>query len=291
MAKKFSKSGLVGAVVVGTLVIGGGIFSLLCIEKIPAGYVGGQYSVNGGVKKEVLTSGWHLVSPAIKVSRYSVATEQLYMSKHEREGSSGDDSFDVTCKDGKLNADFEMSYSFNADNIPAVMKRYRGMSGEDIIDSVVRGKIKTFINEETSKFTVMDAHLEKKGELNKTIFARLKKELSTYGITVESANLSATRPDDKLAKAIAERSEANQKLEKIKLEAQIVEQEAENKKIEAQGEADAKIIKAESEAKANKILQQSLTNELLKREAIEAWKAGGSKVPQVVGSGSITNLK
>ena len=289
--KKFNKNTIIGAIVTGAIVVGGSIFTMLCVEKVPAGYVAGQYSVNGGVKNEVLTSGWHIVSPAIRISKYSVATEQLYMSRDKREGSKDDESFDVTCKDGKLNADFEMSYSFDADDIPSVMKRYRGMSGEDIMNSVVRGKIKTFINEETSKFTVMDAHLEKKGELNKTIFARLKKELKAYGITVESANLSATRPDEKLANAIAERSEANQKLEKIKLEAQIIEQEAENKRIEAQGEADAKLIKAQGEAEANEVLQQSITDKLLKQLAIEAWREGGSQVPQVVGSGTITNLK
>lgn len=289
--KKFNKNTIVGAIVTGAIVVGGSVFTMLCVEKVPAGYVAGQYSVNGGVKNEVLTSGWHIVSPAIRISKYSVATEQLYMSRDKREGSKDDESFDVTCKDGKLNADFEMSYSFDADDIPSVMKRYRGMSGEDIMNSVVRGKIKTFINEETSKFTVMDAHLEKRGELNKAIFARLKKELKSYGITVESANLSATRPDEKLANAIAERSEANQKLEKIKLEAQIIEQEAENKRIEAQGEADAKLIKAQGEAEANEVLQNSITSNLLKQQAIEAWREGGSQVPQVVGSGTITNLK
>lgn len=272
---------LIGLVTTGAIVIGVSVGALLCIEKVPAGYVAGQFSMNKGVKNEVLSPGWHLVSPAIKTSKYSTATEQLYMSKDKRDGSKDDDSFDVTCKDGKLNADFEMSYSFNAEDIPTVMKRYRGMSGDDIINSVIRGKIKTYINEETSKFTVMDAHLEKKGELNKTIFNRLKKELKAYGVVVESANLSQTRPDEKLAKAIAERSEANQKLEKIKLEAQIIEQEAENKRIAAQGEADAALIRAQGEAEANKELERSLTPELIELEKIKAWDG---KLPTVQGS-------
>lgn len=272
---------LIGLVTTGAIVIGVSVGALLCIEKVPAGYVAGQFSMNKGVKNEVLSPGWHLVSPAIKTSKYSTATEQLYMSKDKRDGSKEDDSFDVTCKDGKLNADFEMSYSFNAEDIPTVMKRYRGMSGDDIINSVIRGKIKTYINEETSKFTVMDAHLEKKGELNKTIFNRLKKELKEYGVVVESANLSQTRPDEKLAKAIAERSEANQKLEKIKLEAQIIEQEAENKRIAAQGEADAALIRAQGEAEANKELERSLTPELIELEKIKAWNG---KLPTVQGS-------
>ena len=279
---------LIGLVTAGVIVVGLGVGAALCIEKVPAGYVAGQFSMSGGVKKEVLSPGWHLVSPTIKTSKYSTATEQIYMSKDSREGSKEDESFDVTCRDGKLNADFEMSYSFDADQIPNVMKRYRGMSGEDIMNSVVRGKVKTYINEETSKFTVMDAHLEKKGELNKAIFNRLKKELSQFGITVESANLSATRPDERLAKAIAERSEANQRLEKIKLDAQIIEQEAENKRIEAQGSADAAIIKAKGEADANKELEKSITPELLEMEKIKRWDG---KLPTVTDGQSIINMK
>lgn len=280
---------LIGLVTAGVIVVSVAIGASTCIEKVPAGYVAGQFSMNGGVKDEVLSPGWHLVSPTIKTSRYSTATEQLYMSKDKREGSKDDDSFDITCKDGKLNADFEMSYSFNAEDIPKVMKRYRGMSGEDIINTVVRGKLKTYINEETSKFTVMDAHLEKKGELNKAIFERLKKELKEYGVTVESANLSQTRPDEKLAQAIAERSEANQRLEKIKLDAQIIEQEAENKRIQAQGEADAALIKAKGEADANRELERSLTPELIELEKIKAWDG---KLPQVQGSSNpIINMK
>lgn len=284
MNKKIATKVTIGAAVLITAVM-----ATTCIEKVPAGYVAGQFSINGGVKEEVLSPGWHLISPVIKTSRYSTATEQMYLSKDSREGSEEDDSFDVTCKDGKLNADFEMSYSFNAEDIPKVMKRYRGMSGEDIVQSVVRGKIKTYINEETSQFTVMDAHLEKKGELNKAIFNRLKKELHQFGIVVESANLSQTRPDEKLAKAIAERSEANQKLEKIKLEAQIVKQEAENKKIAAKGEADSALIKAQGEAKAKKEVEKALTPELIELEKIKAWDG---KLPTVQGSSNpIINMK
>lgn len=279
------KAGIIATGVVAVGLIAGGVS---CIEKVPAGYVAGQFSANGGVKKEVLTPGWHLVSPMIKTSRYSTATEQLYLSKDEQEGSKNDDSFDITCKDGKLNADFEMSYSFDADNIPEVMKRYRSMSGEEIINTVIRGKLKTFINEETSKFTVMDAHLEKKSESNKAIFERLKKELKEYGINVESANLSATRPDEKLAQAIAERSEANQKLEKIKLDAQIIEQEAENKRIQAQGEADAAKIKAQGEAEANKELEQSITQGLIELKKVEKWDG---KLSTVSGEGTSSIIK
>ncbi|MGL5764987.1 MAG: prohibitin family protein [Sarcina sp.] len=282
------KGKVVGALA-GVVVLGA--VGVSCIEKIPAGYVGGMYSPSTGVKEEILTNGWHFVSPMVTVSKYSVATEQLFMSKDEREGSKEDDSFTAICKDGSLGVDFEMSYNFDNDSIPMLMQKYRGASGQDIVETKVRGKIKTYVNEVTSKYSVLDAHLEKKSELNADIQKHLSEKLKDYGIIVETASLSATRPDAKLASAIAERSEASQKLEKIKLEKDIAEQEAQKQVIQAQGKADALLIEAQGKADANKKLEQSLTPEILKQQAIEAWKSGGSNVPQVVGGNAITNLK
>lgn len=286
---RFTKNGARVAAIAGVAVFIGLGAAVVCIDKVPAGYVAGQYSINGGVKNEVLPAGWHLVAPTIKTSDYSVATEQLYMSKDKREGSEDDDSFDVTCKDGKLNADFEMSYSFDGDMIPEIMKRYRGMSGEEIINSVVRGKIKTYINEETSQFTVMDAHLEKKGELNKEIFNRLKKELHQYGIIVESANLSITRPDKKLADAIAKRAEKDQEQQRVIAETKIAEETAKKLKVEAEGKAEAARIEAQGKADANRKLQESLTPELIEMKKVEKWSGN---LPQVQGSSTpIINMK
>ena len=70
----------IGGLLAGAVIVGGIIGGTICTERIPAGYVGVQYSVNGGVQDEVLTQGWHLVSPTKKVTLYSVATETFVMS-------------------------------------------------------------------------------------------------------------------------------------------------------------------------------------------------------------------
>ena len=185
--------GKIGSTIIGLLIIGGAVGSFICTEKIPAGYVGVQYSMNGGVQDEILTQGWHLIAPTKKVTTYSVATEQLYMSADKREGSKEDDSFEVVNKDGRMNVDFEMSYSFDPDKVPELYSRYRGMSGEDIVNNIIRGKVKTLVNEVTSKYSVLEAHMEKKAEVNAAITDHLKTSLSEFGIVVESANLTQTR--------------------------------------------------------------------------------------------------
>ena len=264
------KSSKIGAIIAGVVIAIGAVGALMCTEKIPAGYVGVQYSMSGGISDEVLSQGWHVVAPTKKVSLYSVATEQLFMSADKKEGSKDDDSFDVVCKDGVLNVDFEMSYSFDAEKVPHIFSRYRGMSGNDIIDNVIRGKVKTYTNEVTSQFTVLEAHMEKKGELNRMLTEHLRTMLADFGVEVESATLSRTTASAEVEASITKRTTTAQELEAEKQKQEKVALEAETKRIQAQGEADALLIQARAEAEANKLLEQSISDNLIRMKEAEA---------------------
>lgn len=260
----------IGAIIVGAGIALAAIGGIICTEKIPTGYVGVQYSMSGGVQDELLTQGWHIVAPNKKVNLYSIRTEQMYMSKDKQEGSKEDDSFDIMTKDGQLNVDFEMAYSFDSDNVIGLFNKYGGLSGEDIVNTKVRGKIKTLISEVTTQYTVLDVHMEKKAEVNKAITEYLREQLSSYGITVESATLSRTQPSAEVEQAIIKRTTVAQELEAEKQKQEKVALEAETKRIEAQGKADAKIIEAQAEAEANRLLQESITDELIRMKEAEA---------------------
>lgn len=264
------KMGKIGAILAGLVIVVGAVSVAICTEKVPAGYVGVQYSMSGGISDEVLSQGWHIVSPTKKVSLYSVATEQLFMSADEKEGSKDDDSFDVVCKDGVLNVDFEMSYSFDAEKVPNIFSRYRGMSGDDIINNVIRGKVKTYTNEVTSQFTVLEAHMEKKGELNRMLTEHLRNMLADFGVEVESATLSRTTASAEVEASITKRTTTAQELEAEKQKQEKVALEAETKRIQAQGEADALLIKAQAEAEANKLLEESISDNLIRMKEAEA---------------------
>ena len=205
LKKKLMGGGIIAIVLIAVLV-----FGILCIEKIPRGYVGAIYSIRGGTSEEVLTEGWHLVSPTKKVTEYSVATEQLLLTKDERSGSDDNESFDATCKDGILNVDLEMSYHFEAEDIPTIAKKYRGKNGQEIIDSIIKSKVKTYVNEVTSEYTVLDAYMDKKSEINTELTKHLKEALEPYGIVVESATIPRAEPNKAIKKAITERSKKAQ---------------------------------------------------------------------------------
>ena len=66
-------------------------------------------------------------------------------------------------------------------------------------------------------------------------------------------------------------------------------------RIEAQGKADAILTEAGAQEKANIMIANSVTPEVIQVQAINAWKDGGSQVPQVGGIipfiGEIKDLK
>ena len=257
-------------VIVPLLIIAVLFFMIFCVEKIPRGYVGSVYSISGGTSEKVLSEGWKLKMPHEKVTEYSVATEQLLMTKKDTKESPGNESFNATCKDGVLNVDLEMSYHFEAENIPEIAKRYRGLSGEEIVNTRIKSKVRTYVNEVTSEYTVLEAYMDKKSELNTELTAHLQKKLEPYGSVVESATLPRTEPDKAIKQAITERSKKAQEVEAAKQEQEKQKILAETKKIEAQGEAEAAIERARGEAEANEIVSKSLTENLLKQQELEA---------------------
>ncbi len=263
------KTKVISGIIVAAAVVAG-IVGLNCIEVISTGSVGVQYSMSGGVKDDVLTQGWHFVSPTIRISDFRIATDTLYMSADKREGSQENDSFDVVTKDGKMNVDFEMSYSFDSDRVVEICEKYGLMDGKDIISTKIRGKVKTLANEVTSQYSTLDAHMTKKGELNRDLTAHLQKELLAYGVNVESCTFSQTRVDASIEAAITERSKAAQEVEAEKQKQEKAKLEAETKRIQAQGEADKKLIEAKAQADANRLLEQSITPELIQMKEAEA---------------------
>lgn len=269
------KKALVGILIAGILV--GGAVGSLSLKVIEPGTVGAVYSPGSGVKQEVLTQGWKITAPWNKIKIYSTATSTLFMSADEREGSEFPEAFDVTTKDGKMNVDFEMSYSFDSEKVPNIYVKYGGKSGQEIIDTIIKGKVKTLSNEVTTQFTTLEAHMTKKADVNAMLTKHLREQLAVFGVNVESANFTRTTVDKAVEAAITERSKASQQLEAEKQLAEKAKVQAERIKIEAKAKADA-----------NDIIAQSLSEEILKDKAINKWDG---KLPQVTGGNSIVDMK
>lgn len=261
--------GKIGAVILAIIILIGGIGCLVCVEKIPAGYVGVVYSMSGGVQEDVLQQGWHMVSPTKKVKEFTVSEEQLALT--------GDETFPVSTSDNaNIDISFQMSYFFIEETVAKTYQRFKGMDGDDIINNRVKTVLKSKISEVTANYSMMEIYSGERATINKEITEYLNTELSArYGLTVTEASIIDVHPDEQLQKTIDERVTAMQKKQQAEAEQETIRVQNETKILQAEAEAKAKIVAAEAEAKANKILSDSITDNLLKMEEMEARKKHG----------------
>ena len=260
------KKGKIGGVTLGVILVLGLICTLICVEKIPVGYEGVVYSMNGGVQEQTLTQGWHIVSPTKKVKEFTIAEEQLNLTKDKKE------SFTVATSDNAgIEISFQMSYRFISDRIVNTYQRFRGMDGDDIVNSIVRTVLKSKVSEVTAKYSMMEIYSSNRGEINKELTSYLSKEfLDTYGMEITGASIIDVHPDEQLQQTINDRVTALQRKQQAEAEQETIKVEAETKKIQAQAEADAMIIKAKAEAENYRIKSEAITDNLLKKWELDA---------------------
>lgn len=267
-----SNIGRIGAAVVAIVLVFILIMTFICIEKIPVGYEGVVYSMNGGVKDETLQQGWHLVAPTKKVKEFTVGNEQLILTKDKREGSSKNESFRVATSDNaSIAISFQMSYRFIPDKVIDTYKKFKGMDGEAIVNNRVKTVLKSTVSEVTTDYSLMDLYSGNRSEINNKLTDYLNDKFNKqYGIEVIDASIIDVHPDKQLKTAINNRIEAQQKADQAKAEQETAKVEAETKLIKAQNEAEIAIAKADGEAQANERLSSSITPELIAMKEAEA---------------------
>lgn len=266
------KKGLLGGVTLGVIIVVVLLCAIICIEKVPVGYEGVVYSMNGGATGETIGQGWHLVAPTKKIKLFTIGNEQLVLTKDKREGSKNDDSFGVaTSDDATIAISFQMSYRFNPETLVDTYKRFKGMDGEDIVERRVKSVMKSKVSEITTNYSLMDIYSGDRSEINHKVTQYLNKEFgNAFGIEVLDASIIDVHPDKQLKKTINSRVEALQKKQQAQAEQETAKVEAQTALIKAQNEAEIAITKAKAEAEANKLKASSITPELIQMKEAEA---------------------
>lgn len=264
------KKAIVGLVVAAAVI--GGAFTVKSCKLIGTGKVGIVYTYKDGVQKEVLKPGLNWVGPMKKVKEFSTSNEILVMSKDKREGSKGDDSIKVaTSDDASIAVSFQMSYRYNPDTVVDTYKQFRGMDGEDIIESRVKPVLKSKISEVTTNYSMMDIYSGNRSKLNTELTEYLNGEFTKkYGIEVLDASIIDVHPDKKLKEAIDNRVTALQEKQQAEAEQEKIKVQKETEKIQAETDAQIQITKAQAEAESNKIVSASITDELIRMKEAEA---------------------
>ena len=124
--------------------------------------------------------------------------------------------------------------------------------GNNYENVVLQPAIQESVKSVISKYTAEEV-VTSRTEVSDNSLKELQEKVLKYGITIESFNIINLTFSDEYSNAIEEKQVAEQKLSTAKLE------------------AEAKIVAAEATKKANELLKQSLTDELIAKQFIEKW--------------------
>lgn len=278
-------SKIVGSVGIGFIFIVLFIFGYSCTYKVDPGYAGVIYNMDGGIETETLGQGFHIVAPWKKVIEYPVSTETVYYTKSNDDGDEKkDNSINVNTKDGKqVNVSVTYAYHMDEVQLPSVFEKFRGQKSEVIEAGYMKNEMYQAINEITSQYSLMELVGDKRPQINEAILDKFRSSLESYGIVIETFNLSDVVPDEQTKEAIQAVVNAQNALEKAKVEKEQAEVDAEKARVAAKGKADAELIEAEGTAAANAKLQQSLTPLIVEQRKLDKWDG---KLPGIVAGDS-----
>ena len=271
------RKGFIGGITIAVAMVIAFVLIALCTTRVPAGYVAVQYSLNGGVKDEVLTQGWHLVSPTVKTTRYTVGIEQSYLTADERGDSDADESFTASSAEGKaIDIDLTFTYQYKPEDVKDVFVKFKGQSGKEVRDSFIKPNIISWTKEVVARYNVADILGSEKANVNIALTDYISKKFEPYGITVSNVSLINVGVDEKTREVINNKIAAQQNAETQKIENQ-------TKVDKAKADAEAKLIEAEAEAKANELKKKSLSKEIIQEMYLQKWDG---KLPEVSTDGN-----
>jgi regulator of protease activity HflC (stomatin/prohibitin superfamily) len=270
-----------------TLKVVGAVFAILgltssAVVQVDAGEVGVQ-SVFGKVQTSTLNSGLNFVNPLAKVVVFDAKTQNYTMSSiHDEGDKAGDDAIRVLTADG-LEVIVDLTVLFRI--IPSEAPRVLREIGEDYKDKVVRPITRTMIRDNAVYYDAVALYSLKRNEFQQRIYQDIEKNFKKRGLVLEQLLIRNINLPTSVKQTIESKINAEQDAQKMQFVLQKEKQEAERKRVEAQGIADYQ-----------KILSTGLSDKQLQYESIIAQKElakspnakviimGGKSTPIILGN-------
>ncbi len=242
---------------IGFLVIAlGGLTS--CFKQIDAGKVGVK-SLYGSVESGILESGLHLINPLLEVTIFDIQTQNYTMSAIHGEGAvEGDDAIRVLSNDGlEVVIDLTVLYRVIPNDAPKILKQI----GVNYIDKIVRPVTRTRIRDNAVYYDAVALYSTKRSEFQQRIFKTIEEDFKKRGLILEQLLIRNINLPASVKATIESKINAEQDAQKMTFVLQKEKQEAERKRVEAQGIADYQ-----------RIISSGLTDKQLQYEQIKAQK-------------------
>jgi regulator of protease activity HflC (stomatin/prohibitin superfamily) len=216
----------------GFIVIG---FLTASVKQIDAGQIG-VTSLFGKVNDNILTSGLNVINPLVDVSKVDIKTQNYTMSGvHDEGDKAGDDAIRVLTADGlEVIIDLTVLYRVVSTEAPRIIKE----TGLDYRDKIVRPLTRTKIRDNAVYFTAIDLYSTKRDLFQGRIFKSIDEDFKKRGLVLEQLLVRNITLPNTVKGSIEEKIKAEQDAQKMEFVLQKEKQEAERKRVEAQGIAD-----------------------------------------------------
>lgn len=163
-----------------------------------------------------------------------------------------------------INTTIAVNYRVDSNKASHLYRTVGNNYDETILQPAIKESIKTAIAQYNAEEITT-----KRAEVSIDCLNAIQKKVEKYGIIVEDFNLTDFSFSDEYTKAIEQKQVAEQNLQKAKLD------------------AERKVLEAEATKKANDMLKQSLTDELIAKQFIEKWDG---KLPTTYAGGDILRM-
>ena len=257
-------------------------FSISGVTYISPGHVGIIIRrTGGGVDKAPLGPGLHMINPATTgVEEYPTFMQTLVLTRTAVEGSTINDEINVNSVEGQpLSLDVSMSFELDGSRVPALYTTFR-TDIETIKHGYVKQTIRQALQEVVGNEEISAIIGPKKAEATARVTKLLEERLAPYGIMVKQFTINELRAPTAVMTAIGQKNVMQQDALTAQNALQKNTFEAQADSIRAAGRAKSILAEAEAQAKANRMLGESLTATLVQYELMKKWDG---KLPQVSG--------
>jgi len=273
---RFARTGTIIAVV---LIVLGVITS--SFVQIDAGQVGVK-KLFGKVQSSVLNSGLNMVNPLYEIDRMDIKTQNYTMSGINDEGhKSGDDAIKVLTFDGlEVTIDLTVLYRIIPSEAPRLIKE----TGTDYEDKIVRPIARTRIRDNAVYYEAVALYSTKRDEFQSRIFKVIESDFKSRGLLLENLLVRNITLPATVKSSIEQKIQAEQESQKMQFVLAKERQEADRKRVEAQGIADYQRIISESLTdKQLQYEQIKATMEIAKSQNAKIIMMGGKNTPVIIG--------
>lgn len=260
--------------------------------KVPAGNVGIKFYLLGqdkGVDYDVLGPGRYYVGINQEMYKFPTFTQNYVWTSDKQEGSPEDESFNFQDVQGlELNADIGITYKIIPDKVPIIFEKYK-KGVEEITDVYLRNMVRDALVKRTSTLDVEYIYGKGRSDLIDSVSFDVKNQCANIGIDIEKIYwIGRIKLPETVKQAIDAKIKATQIAQQRENELREAEAAAKKRVADAEGIAESILLKAEAQAKANRLINASLTSTLVEYEKINKWDG---KLPQVTGSNALVSLK